>query len=191
MPENTKLTTLEQLKLLAQRVNTEDTKLSAQIQQIVTTGGEPNVITGIKVNGTPQAITDKAVDIPVPTALSQLANDSDFQTGAQVAATLAAADHLKRKIVGSVGEIDVGAADAAQYIYMVQKAAGEGASDRYDEYMVINSAVEQVGSWAVSLADYATTEQLNQATADTLRQSHMATDQEVTAMLNEVFGAAG
>lgn len=65
-----KLTTLEQLKLLAQRVKTEDDALGARITTIaedveglITTGGEANILEGVKVNGTALAITDKMVDI--------------------------------------------------------------------------------------------------------------------------------
>lgn len=39
---------------------------SARIDGLVAGGGEPNLINTIKVNGVVQAITDKAVDIPVP-----------------------------------------------------------------------------------------------------------------------------
>lgn len=42
------------------------TNLTGRIDEIVSTGGEPNTINTIKVNGVVQAITDKAVDIPVP-----------------------------------------------------------------------------------------------------------------------------
>ena len=65
-----KITTLEQLKLLATRVKSEDDALAAKIADIaadveglVTTGGEANVLEGVKVNGTALSITDKMVDI--------------------------------------------------------------------------------------------------------------------------------
>lgn len=62
--------TLEQLKLLANRVKTEDNALGAQIETVaskveglISTGGEANVLEGVKVNGNALAITDKMVDI--------------------------------------------------------------------------------------------------------------------------------
>lgn len=65
-----KITTLDQLKLLATRVKTEDAALGARIdtvvstvEGIVATGGEANVLNGVKVNGTALAITDKMVDL--------------------------------------------------------------------------------------------------------------------------------
>lgn len=65
-----KLTTLEQLKMLAQRVKTEDEAIGSRIDEvvqtvegIVATGGEANILEGVKVNGTALDIADKMVDI--------------------------------------------------------------------------------------------------------------------------------
>lgn len=66
------LTSLEQLKLLAQKINTDFTKasafneLSTRVDNLVTAGGEPNKIDSIKVNGTVQEIKNKVVDIKIP-----------------------------------------------------------------------------------------------------------------------------
>lgn len=59
-------------------------ELSGKVDDIVAEGGEPNVITAVKVNGTAQAITDKAINITVPTKTSQITNDSGYQTNAEV-----------------------------------------------------------------------------------------------------------
>ena len=48
---------------------------------VATNGGK---IDKIKVNGTEQTITNKEVDITVPTKVSDLTNDSNFQTGTEV-----------------------------------------------------------------------------------------------------------
>ena len=65
--------------------------LSARVDDIVSEGGEPNVIETVKVNGT--ALTpdaQKAVDVTVPTDTSDLTNDGDgnspFATQAYVGA---------------------------------------------------------------------------------------------------------
>ena len=65
-----KITTLDQLQMLATRVKAEDDALGARIDEvvediagIVATGGEANVLEGVKVNGTALTITDKMVDI--------------------------------------------------------------------------------------------------------------------------------
>jgi hypothetical protein len=51
----------------------EKTKLSG-----IATGAQVNVIETVKVNGAAQSITGKAVDIKVPTKLSELTNDDNF-----------------------------------------------------------------------------------------------------------------
>ena len=51
----------------------EQTKLSG-----IETGAEVNIIEDVKVNGTSQTVTDKAVNITVPTKTSDLNNDSGF-----------------------------------------------------------------------------------------------------------------
>ena len=180
-----KHTTLDQLKMLAQRSKTEidkvDTKvtaLSSRVDDLVTAGGEPNVIVGIQNNGTDLDITSKKVDI-----------------GPSIAAAVAAADHLKRKIVTGVDAIDLAADDADQYLYMVPKT-GSDADDVYDEYMVLNGAVEHVGNTKVDLSGYVQKEtgkglSANDYTDDEkakLAGIEMATDAEVTTMLDEVFG---
>lgn len=182
-----KHTTLDQLKMLAQRTNTEiqavDTKvttLSNRVDALVTAGGEPNVITAVKNNGTALEIIDKAVDI-----------------GPTIAAAVAGVDHLKRKIVASVEAINLTAADADQYLYMVPKT-GSDADDVYDEYMVLNGAVEHVGNTKVDLSGYVqketgkglSTNDFTNDAKDKLDGIVMATDAEITAMLDEVFGAA-
>ena len=58
-----KLTKLQHLKDLAVQVKSELDTISGRIDDIVSTGGEPNVITSVKVNGTALAIAEKAVDI--------------------------------------------------------------------------------------------------------------------------------
>ena len=180
-----KHTTLDQLKMLAQRTNTEIkavdgkvTALSSRVDDLVTAGGEPNVIIGIQNNGTDLDIASKKVDI-----------------GPSIAAAVAAADHLKRKIVTGVDAIDLTAADADQYLYMVPKT-GSDADDVYDEYMVLNGAVEHVGNTKVDLSGYVQKEtgkglSANDYTDDEkakLAGIEMATDAEVTTMLDEVFG---
>ena len=181
------LATLGHLKALAQQAKANDdrieqkvTSLETQVDGLVTAGGEPNKIDAVKVNGTALEITEKAVDI-----------------GASISAAVAAADHLKRKIVDSVEVIDVSAADAAQYIYMIAKPESAD-GDKYDEYMVIGGEVEKVGDWAVDLSGYVTVEEGKGLSANDFTDEEktklaglaLATDQEVTDMLGEIFSTA-
>ena len=182
-----KHTTLDQLKKLAQRSKTEIDKvdakvttLSGRVDDLVTAGGEPNVITAVKNNGTALEITGKAVDI-----------------GASIAAAVAAADHLKRKVVTGKDAIDATADDADQYIYMVPKT-GSDEDDQYDEYMVLSGKVEHVGNTKVDLTGKVDKEEGKGLSANDYTNEEkeklagivMATDAEVDAMLTEVFGAA-
>ena len=58
------------------------------------------------------------------------------QTDLAIAEAVANADHLKRKIVTSIDDIDKNAEDALSYIYMVPSASKKD-SNKYDEYLVI------------------------------------------------------
>lgn len=67
--DNTHLVKLAALKALAEKVKSDYalkadlTALSGRVDNLVAAGGEPNVLTGIKVNGTLLALTEKIADI--------------------------------------------------------------------------------------------------------------------------------
>lgn len=90
------------------------------------------------------------------------------ETDKKIGEAVAAADHLKRKIVEAPGEgetienvIDKTKDDADQYIYMVPTGLQES-DNKYREYIVIidettgNRYIEQVGNWEVDLSGYLT-----------------------------------
>ena len=176
---NNKVVNLAQLIAAHQKSNTKLTALANQIEELVTTGGEPNVITAVKNNGAALEVTDKAVDI-----------------GPAVAAAVAGSAHLQRKKVASVDDIDKTAADADQYIYMVPKTGGKN-GDKYDEYMVLDGEVEPVGDWAVDLSGYQTKEDGKGLSSHDFTDEDkaklagltFATDEEVAAALAEIYGA--
>ena len=56
--------------------------LSDTVDQLVAASGEPNVIEVVKQNGTALTVTDKTVDVTVPTKLSDLNNDNNTVTDA-------------------------------------------------------------------------------------------------------------
>ena len=149
-------------------------QVSNRVEEIATVGGEPNVITAVKNNGEALPIADKAVDI-----------------GASISAAVAAADHLQRKKVASVDDIDPAVQGADRFIYMVPKAEGKN-GDKFDEYMIIDGAVEPVGDWAVDLSGYQLKEEgkglYPDADKEKLAGLTVATDAEVAEMLAGVFG---
>lgn len=76
-PTDTSRAAASDLTALTTRVGTAETKLSG-----IAEGAQVNVIESVKVNNTAQTITGKAVNITVPTALSDLTNDGNFVTDA-------------------------------------------------------------------------------------------------------------
>ena len=58
-----KPTTLGQLRLLAMKTQNELVERDERINEILTTGGEPNILNGVKVNGVALTIAGKMVDI--------------------------------------------------------------------------------------------------------------------------------
>jgi hypothetical protein len=176
-----KHTTLDQLKMLAQRTKTEidkvDTKvnkLSERVDDIATVGGEPNVITEIKNNGTALAVANKGVDI-----------------GPAIAEAVAASEHLTKKKVTALADIDPAAEGADKFIYLVPKDDSDE-NDVYDEYMVLDGKVEHVGSTKMDLEGYVQKEDgaglYPDADKEKLAGIVMAEDAEISAMLDEVFG---
>lgn len=91
------------------------------------------------------------------------------ETDEKIAAAIAAADHLKRKVVANLKEAQDYAltnSDADQYIFMVPTGLTED-DDKYDEYVVIFVAdiptLEKVGSWEVDLTDYVKQDDIKEA----------------------------
>lgn len=81
----------------------------------------------------------------------------DEVIGQAVNEAVAAANHLKYRIVSATSAVDTTAADADQYIYLVNRGDDE-TQDKYDEYMCIDGVLEKVGDWSVDLSDYVTTD---------------------------------
>lgn len=122
----------------------------------------------------------------------------------KIAAAVANAAHLKRKIVQSIEEIEryvENNADAEQYIFMIPTGLEED-SNKYYEYMVVTivdsegietQIIEKVGSWEVDLSNYATKEELEDlskvvdAKVDKVEGSRLITNEEankVNALAN-------
>ena len=61
--------------------------LQSQIDTITTEGGQPNVIEVVQENGVPLEITNKTVNVTVPTKVSELENDENYLTEIPVASS--------------------------------------------------------------------------------------------------------
>ena len=96
--------------------------LAGRVDDIVTTGGEPNVIEAVLRNGTALPVSGMAVDVTVPTKVSQLTNDSGFQTADQVRTAISSAVASAYRYKGSVATYaGLPASPAAGDVYDVQE----------------------------------------------------------------------
>lgn len=199
-----KLTKLKSLKQLAQKIQ-EDfatkaslSSLSARVDDLASMGGEPNAITAIKVNGNLQTIDGKAVDISVPTKTSELGNDSDFQTEAQVNAAVqtavAAAGHATFEQADTVPTVEE-ARDHVLYLVMNTKTG------HYDIYAKVGEEIVLLDDTTVDLSGYVTKEEgkglssndftnplKSKLEHEVITNASVATDAEVAEMLAAVFG---
>lgn len=176
---------------------------------------EKNVIVAVTFNGSPVEIdsgtrTAKIV-ATIPSKVSDLQNDSKFQTDTQVSASIASAlenyydksttdtkiaqavqgaAHLKYKIVPTLPESE----QDPNTIYMVaheQDELAEVGQDTYVEYMWINNKWEIIGDTRVDLSNYYTKSQtdgkITEMLASYVLKSDMVeiTDDQVLAMFSD------
>lgn len=137
-------------------------------------------VLGVSKNGTPITpdTTTKVVDVTVPTKVSDLNNDSDFQTGDEVDAAIAAA-------IADVTQFDyevvqtLPASGEKGTIYLVSNS-GTG-TNIYDEYIWIDGEpsghFELLGTTEMDLSGYV------QATEMTT-----ISDADIVAAVNTAFG---
>lgn len=111
-----------------------------------------------------EEIIKKANSSDIATKVSDLQNDSNYQTDTDVATTLttyatkiyvgeqiSSADHLRREIVT---EIPTSETADKNTIYMLKIESATG-NDKYREYLLIDGIVQCVGDTSVDLTDYA------------------------------------
>ena len=128
-------------------------------------GAEKNVITKIKRNGTLVNVSNKEVDITVPTKYSELVNDNDLVSTTQVKKLISEARHMKKEIVStkpSTGEENV--------IYLVgPKGSG---NNIYEEWLYINNSWEKIGDTdtKVDLSGYLKTSDIKAITTEEINQ---------------------
>lgn len=155
---NEKLTRLKHLVSLGERTKVELDALDAKIQEIVTVGGQPNVIEEIQINGVKQAVANKVVNILMATKVSELENDAKYQTNTEVAASIqsaiAASGHAHFEKVSSIPSASA-AQDNVLYLVMNSK------TNHYDIYAKVSNEVVLIDDTTVDLSAYSTTEQVN------------------------------
>ena len=140
------------------------------------------MIESVKVNGTKVEPSSKAVDITVPTKVSQLTNDSGFQNATQVNATITGKGYQTQSQVQSLINSAVGNITSIKYekvtnlpstgsngvIYLISHS--HGTQDIYDEYIWISDtkAFEKIGNTDIDLSAYVKSSELVAITTDEL-----------------------
>lgn len=143
----------------ASYVHTDNNYTTAEKNKLsgIATGAQVNKIESIKVNGTAQTITDKAVDIAVPTNNNQLTNGAGYQTASEVQTAINSA-------ISGITGIDfqvvtsLPATGTKGVIYLVSNS-GTG-TNIYDEYIWVTNRFEKIGTTEIDLSNYYNTTNL-------------------------------
>ena len=137
--------TLTEKQKLAGLENYNDTEIKQQIAQA-------GKIDTIKVNGTAQTVTNKTVELTIPTNNNQIANGAGYQTADQVNGLIAEA-------IGDIQGISVSivqtlpASGENGVLYFVSNPDGKNPNS-YDEYIWIGSSFEKIGAVDLDLSGY-------------------------------------
>ena len=126
--------------------------LSGRVDAIISTGGEPNVIETVKVNGT--ALTpdsNKAVDVTVPTNNNQLTNGAGYQTASDVSAAITGSGYQANviesiKVNGTAQTITQKAVDISVPTNNNQLTNGAGYQTSADVSSAISTAIGALDS---------------------------------------------
>lgn len=157
---------------------------SAEKQKLsgIASDAQANVIESVKVNGTKLTPSSKAVDVTVPTKVSQLTNDSGFQTSTQVDSIVTGKGYQTQTQVQSLINSAVGNITSIRYekvtslpatgsngvIYLV--AHSHGTQDIYDEYIWLSETktYEKIGNTDIDLSAYVKSSELTAITTNDL-----------------------
>lgn len=123
-----------------------------------------NVIEAITVNSAATTVTNKTVNITVPTNNNQLTNGAGYQTASDVSTAISSA------VSSAIGDLEGVSFSVVQslpvtgdssIIYLVADTHSD-ANDSYDEYIWLSSAnkYEKIGNTDVDLSDYYNTTNL-------------------------------
>ena len=145
------LVRLAALKNLAAKTKATTDALDTRVTTLESAGAQANVIESIKVNGTAQAITNKAVDIKMPTKVGDLTNDQKFQTETQVSTAIQTAISKSGHASFEKADSIPSAATAKENVlYLVMNAK----TGHYDIYAKVGDKMELLDDTTVDLSGY-------------------------------------
>ena len=140
---------------------------------------EKNVIVGVSINGAAVSVDEatRTVDLDVPTTddiaenfyTKTVMDEKVSELNTAIAA--AASGKITIEIVDAVPTAE---SAQANILYFVPREGDDTANDVYDQYMLINGAIEAVGSTEVELSGYAKAEDIV-----------IITDEEIDAIFGE------
>lgn len=143
----------------ANYVHTDNNYTTAEKNKLsgMAAGAQVNKIESIKVNGTAQTITSKAVDITVPTNNNQLTNGAGYQTASEVQTAINSAisgiTGIDFQVVASLPATGI-----KGVIYLISNS-GTG-TNIYDEYIWVTNRFEKIGTTEIDLSNYYNTTNL-------------------------------
>ena len=111
----------------------------------IANGANVNTIEKVKRNGMILTVTNKEVDVLVPTKTSELTNDSQYVKQSVIPSLVAEYGRMKKQIVESLPDV-AGADDNT--IYLVPKTDNVE-QDGYSEFLKINGKWEKMGDTGV------------------------------------------
>lgn len=111
-------------------------------------GAQENKIETVKRNGVNVNVINKEVDISVPKTISELVNDVDFQTRAEIVSMIKEIGQMSKVVVEELPPV-LDAKENTMYLILNSKKTG------YKEYIVIEDSWEKLGDTShINLEDY-------------------------------------
>lgn len=170
--------------------NNYDTGYQHSLSDHAPKNAQENVVESVKLNGTALKITNKSVDIPVPSISTDIYSDreSNVKTASPKAVVAYIADMIAqlsgsglqyKKLVEGEYDPDTGVptVDGVEGWFYFVPIVGT-ANNAHNEYLYINGAYEFIGTTSIDLSDYMKKDDIVEFTAE-----------EVNAIWAEVFNS--
>ncbi len=156
--DETKLIKLGQMKLLSKKINELFARkstlnaLATKVEKLEEVGAQANVIESISINNNKATITNKNVNITVPTKTSDIENDKKYQTLTEVNTLIAnAISESGHASFTKVTELPAVKDAKSNIIYLLHNED----TKYYDMYALIDNKLERLDDTSIDLTNYA------------------------------------